>query len=83
VGVVVELVSQVQQVPFRGFLIQARDTNTDQPVGYFTLPPAAQAKYLACNNNRQVHETDFFPVVFPHLLLKGVITQQADCCCNC
>jgi hypothetical protein len=76
VGVAVELVSQVQRVPFRGFLIQARDTNTDQPVGYFTLPSAAQAKYLACNNNRQVHESDFFPVVFPNFFLKGLFLNK-------
>ena len=54
VGVGVELVSRGQQDPFRGFLLQARDVTTDQAVGFFTLAPNTQAKYLSCSNNRQV-----------------------------
>ncbi len=49
----VELVGGAQR-PFLGFMLQARDAATDRPVGTFTLPAGAQAKYLNCANNRQV-----------------------------
>jgi hypothetical protein len=49
----VELVGGAQR-PFLGFMLQARDVATDRPIGTFTLPPGAQAKYLNCANNRQV-----------------------------
>lgn len=54
VGVSVELSSPGGSTPFRGFILQARDTATDQPVGYFTLDTAStQAKYLTCSGVRQ------------------------------
>jgi hypothetical protein len=49
----VELVGGAQR-PFLGFMLQARDVATDRPIGTFTLPSGAQAKYLNCANNRQV-----------------------------
>ncbi len=52
-SVEVELVGTSQH-PFLGFLVQARDTVTDKPVGFFTLQPGAPAKYVNCANNRQV-----------------------------